>query len=274
MRYYFDTSSLRKASNKLPVNNENIYTSGLAMFELISGMTQNDYCTRKTIINNVVNSGIAIDWDSYKMKMHKAFQLSYSDIEGKSIKKMVDIILKSSSFQELEREKVYFTEHDYYKLESFSGLDDEISKMGIEESKWGITEWRKEYDKFHRKGINQELFNNESFRSFVYSAAELKFMSFLEDITQTKRPSTEYFKALEKYDKSLELFFLCGQIRYSLAQLKGMQYAKNDTLDILHTIYVSKETIMVSDDKIFKDLSNWCSGFTCLNLNEFFEEVQ
>ncbi|MGZ9586473.1 hypothetical protein [Paenibacillus marinisediminis] len=271
MRFYFDTSSLRKKSKKIASYSQNrIYTSSLTMFELISGISLDDYDTRKITIKNIMDSNIFIDWDSYKMKMHKAFRIPFNDVEGKLIREMAECIADSQSFEEVMSKKIYISESEYFTLESFQSLDSDLSLAGIDESMKGISEWRQELTKNHRKDIDQELFGDETLCSYVSMLAEVQFINFFEDISQTKRPSAEYFKALEKYDKSLDKYFFCSQLHFSLSQLNGMQCAKNDTIDILHTLFMSRDDVIVSDDKLFKKLGEWCKCLVCYNSDEFF----
>ncbi|AUN14698.1 hypothetical protein [Paraclostridium sordellii] len=272
MRYYFDTVSLRKLSSKLNLyKDKEIYTSSLAILELISGITEKDYNIRKLAISNTLNSNIYIDWDSYKMKMFKAFKIPFNDVEGNAIKKMAEYIADSLSFEDVMQHKIYIGEGEYFTLESFQGLDDDISKIGLDDAQRGIKEWRDELDEEHRKHINSELFEKKELCAFVRSLSELHFIHFAEDIIGAKRPSEEYLKGLERYDKSLDLYFYCTQLKFSLSQLKGNQFAKNDTSDLMHTMFMLQDDIIVSEDKIFKHLGEWCNCLTCYNVNEFLD---
>ncbi len=272
MRYYLDTTSLRKLSSKLHMfKGENVFTSSLALVELISGMTESEFNLRKQVIHNVVHSGIGIDWDSYKMKMYKAVDLHYDDIESFSLREMIQIIFLSSSLWEIRNSRIYITSSDYYTLESFSGLDRDLNMIGISTAKTGIQEWRKILSKKHRRYINNELFDKEGLRAYVNSLAEISCSEFIEEITNTRRPSDKYFSALNKYRRrnSMDLFFHCTQLQYNLAQLKGEEYKMNDTIDLLHTIFLSQEDIIVSDDKIFRKLHEWHPNLKTCTVDEF-----
>lgn len=274
MRYYFDTSSLRKNSNKLDkFKNKEIFTSGLAIFEILSGITEKDYNIRKATVKNILNSNISIDWDSYKMKFFKAYQIPFIDVEGIAIKMMAEILLDTSSLEEFKEKRVYFLENDYYTIEDLQSLDNDISDSGIKESERGIKEFRKEIEKPHRKEINKELFDNKSLLSYVKGLSEMSLLRITENISGAKRPSDKYFKTFEKYDGSLDMYLFCMQLQFSLAQLKGMLYAKNDTLDVLHTIFIKENDMIISEDKIFKELGNQYPGLKCYSSDELLEKL-
>lgn len=146
MSYYFDTSSLRKISNKLyEYTSYDIYTSSLAIFELISGITEKEYKKRKMILKNIMDSNIKICWNTYKERMYHAYKINFEDIESYAIKKMTKIIIESNNFEDID--KICIENNEWFRLESFSGLDNEISDAGKSEAEKGIKNWVNEYDK-------------------------------------------------------------------------------------------------------------------------------
>lgn len=276
MRYYLDTSALRKNANEILnySDKKKIFTSSLTIFELISGISENEYMIRKTTLKKILDSNIFIDWNFFKKKMFEAFKIPYFDIEGYLIKKMAEFISTSESFEDVVSKRIYISEKDYYTLENFKALDHDISKAGVEDSVLGINEWRQLLPKGHRRDVEIELFENKGLDSFVQLQTEVYLSSFTEIISGTQRPSEEYFESLGKYDGNLNLYFYCNQLKFSLSQLKGMQYGKNDTLDLMHTLYMLNGDIIISDDKIFKKLEDECNRLTCYSSDEFFKIKQ
>ncbi len=273
MRYYLDTSALRKNANEILNYNDKkkLFTSSLTIFELISGISEREYNIRKITIKKILDSNIFIDWDFYKKKMFKAFKIPYFDIEGYLIKKMAGFISTSESFEDVVSKRIYISESDYYTLEDFKDLDHAISNVGVEDSVLGINEWRQLLPKGPRKDVEKELFENKGLESFVQLQTEMYLSGFTESITGTQRPSEDYFESLEKYDGNLDLYFYCNQLKFSLSQLMGMQYGKNDTLDLMHTLFMLNDDIIISDDKIFKKLGEKCNRLICYSSDEFFK---
>lgn len=129
MRYYLETSAIRKLSPKLSTfaSNSNVFTSSLVLFELISGMTERDYALRKMTIKRTLESGINIDFDSFDIKKYKCVGIEEDDIDGKLAKEMANIIINSTSFSELENERI-FINSDIFSLADFTLFDKNLSE--------------------------------------------------------------------------------------------------------------------------------------------------
>lgn len=251
-RLYLDTSIVRKYSKELfKFENEKFFTSSLVVFELIAGMNEKEFELRKNVINNLLKSRIIIDWDSYKMKMHKAFNIEYDDIEGNAIMRFAEEITKCDTFEDVKNIKIYFCEDSYYKLESFEGFDKEIEQVGKDFSAIAVDEWR-ELKKEDRKNFNEQM--SDFLCSYSKRLSDLALIDLAEEFAESKRPSERYFEIMRKYDNSLDVYFYYNQMFFLITEMNGSKCGRNDTLDLMHTIYLKEKDTIVSEDKIFSKL--------------------
>lgn len=273
MRYYLDTSSLRKLSPKLSLFSwPDIFTSSLAVFELISGMQESEFNLRKSVITNLLTSSISIDFESFDMKKHRCIGLDIEDIDGTIIKEMAELIINAPSFEDLLAKRVK-TKNDEFTLNDFTLFDDQLSKESVANSKIATAIYFDEIDKEDRKRDKQFLINENNIFRVSQIFSEIAISKMIEALTDSKRPSEEYFKYAEKYNNGLDLFFFCLVCKAMLCQLHGNIYGRNDYVDILHTCFITRDDIIVSDDKIFKSIQTECSGPICYTSNEFLELV-
>ncbi len=272
MRYYLETSAIRKLSPKLSTfaSNSNVFTSSLVLFELISGMTERDYALRKMTIKRTLESGINIDFDSFDIKKYKCVGIEEDDIDGKLAKEMANIIINSTSFSELENERI-FINNDIFSLADFTLFDKNLSEtiVNLTNQAAEIFSVRTKEEKKHDRNI---LLNEGMLFSYSRILSEILVSTTVENATQTYRPSEEYFSVIEKYDGSLDLFCYCIVCKSVLAQIQGNTFGKNDGFDILHTCFMSHDDVIVSDDQIFKVIEKDCSGPKCYTSEEFENE--
>jgi predicted nucleic acid-binding protein len=64
-RYYLETNAVRALSRKLIVSSQSarkrLFTSFLAVSEIISGSTESDFSERRAILRNLVNAKLSVD---------------------------------------------------------------------------------------------------------------------------------------------------------------------------------------------------------------------
>jgi len=251
-RLYLDTSIVRKYSNELDkFESEDVFTSSLVVFELIAGMNEKEFKLRKNVLNNLLKSKIIIDWDSYNMKMHKAFNISYDDIEGNAIMRFAEKITKCETYEDVKNLKIYFCKNSFLKLESFEEFDKDIEQVGKRFSAKAANEWR-ELDKKDRRDFKKQM--SDLLRAYSRMLSEFALIDLVEDFAESKRPSERYFKVLGEYDKSLDVYLYYNQMFFLLTEMNGSECGRNDALDIMHTIYLKENDTIVSEDKIFNKL--------------------
>ena len=91
MNYYLETNSLRGLNKELNSLSSDCYTSALSIFELIAEITKNEkeFNIRKSVIQNVLNSNIQINWDSHKTIKAKCLpQITFKDAETEGLKEL------------------------------------------------------------------------------------------------------------------------------------------------------------------------------------------
>ena len=155
MRYYLETNALIGLSSHLhELGGKDIFTSSLSIFELISGITEDTYQRRKTILKKVIDSGVIINWDTFKDKLTKPFTDAYSDPERDNYSKMTKIVLESNSFEEID--ELCVSKNESFRLESFTELDSEISKEGKKEVDKGIEYYEGKHSKESKKELKKK----------------------------------------------------------------------------------------------------------------------
>lgn len=273
MKVYLDTSSIRKNSNQLNTfKDTDCFTSSFTVFELISGIKEDDFLLRKNAIKNLLNSSICIDWKTYKDKMYDAFGQPCNDIEGIVIKKMAESIIECDTFQEYYKKKIYIDADTYYTHESFEDFDVEISSIGKIFSEIGKCEWR-ELDKIDRKSLKENMIEKELIFPYVQKLTELSLINLAEDISGHKRPSEEYFNAIEKYNQSLEVYLRYMHFLFLTREMNGSVCGKNDMADIVHLIYLHEDDVIITEDKIFQELNNILQLIKVYNSEEFTNKI-
>lgn len=265
---YLDTSSIRKIANKLnDIESSKIFTSSLAVFELLSGINENDFILRKSIVENLLDSSIHIDWDTYKEKINKAFQQSFDDIEGYVIKSLAQKLISCSCLDEYRNIKIYTDSDTYYTHESLSDFDNELSKTGKVFSYLGKNEWRN-YEKTVRKQFKKQMLEENMISSYIQKLTEFSLISLAEDLSGCKRPGDKYFEVIEKYDHSLDVHLRYNNLLFLLLEMNGSICGKNDTVDMLHLIYLKKNDVIISEDNIFKRLNKYINHLQVYQSNQ------
>lgn len=271
VKYYLETNAIRKLSKELKkMNHRCIFTSYLTVFELLSGIVDNNsFITRKSILSNLINSRILINWETFKERIHHAHKIEYFDKEKIIAQIMVDIVLESNTYEELD---ILCKEKDFqYRIKSFQEYDQEVSQIGIEESRENIKVFSEANDKKEKKRIKEELICKEMIYSYARLNSEIIQMNLIKDMTETSRLLKRdlYIKFIENYDKSLDTYFYVLAYNHVISGILGQGYAKNDTMDITHLVYVDENTTIVSDDKIFKRLSEETKRINVISIEEF-----
>jgi hypothetical protein len=78
MRYYLEANAARALSRRvrdlsLPAR-RTVFTSFLAVFEIVSGLTEDNYAERAAIVANLSKSKLRIDWRSIDQLIANAFR--------------------------------------------------------------------------------------------------------------------------------------------------------------------------------------------------------
>lgn len=269
MRYYLDTSTIIKLSSRLHnFANDAVFTSSFSIFELISGISKSDYRRRKRVIENVLKSGLTIDFDSFDMKKYRCIGVKNEDVDGFLIKEMAKLVVNCDSIHALEQERIHI-KGKIFSIHDFKTFDNNLSN----ETRNLFYVAAEELAKMPK---NEKIDCKKTIKNELYALYKILFEIWLsqlvEFVSNAKRPSEEYYNHVEKYDNSLDTFYYCLVAMYFLSQTDGRVFGKNDFQDILHTCFISPEDIIISDDKIFKTIETKCYGPKNYQLTKFVEE--
>ncbi len=261
---YLDTVSIRKYSKQLAEcsNTKELFTSSLAVLELMSGATKDDFNARKIAVKRLMESRVYINWYTYKGKMAQAFDVPYDDIEGKVVRELSLRMVKCKDFKEFCNEKVYVDSDTYYTFESLASFDDDIAGMGRMFSKIGQKEF-KSFDKVHRKDIKKKI--EEFLPAYSHILSEMAVIPIAEDYAGEKRPSEKYMEVVSKYDFSIQVY-----LQYNVALFLLIELAhKNDMLDMLHLIYLKDGDLFITEDKVFSKVNSYLKRIEVCSLPEY-----
>lgn len=266
MAYYLDTTTIRSLSPRLKnFARDDVFTSSLSIFELISGISQFEFQQRKKAICNLLTSGIRIDFDSFDMKKYRCIDVETEDIDGYIIHEMAKIITSCDSFEDLELQSISIN-GDSFSIKDFETFDKNLSSNFIHLSNLAIKKFSqlpKEKKKYGRQILQEGIY------SVAKDLSEMYISETVEFITNTRRPSKAYFHHIAQYDHSLDQFFYCLAAMSILSQTQGNSFGKNDFVDILHTCFISSKDTIVSDDNLFKRIHSECNGPKSYSLSEF-----
>ena len=185
---------------------------------------------------------------------------------------MAESIIECDTFQEYYKRKIYIDDDTYYTHESFTDFDTKISSTGILFSKIGKDEWR-EFNKTERKSLKENMSKKEVIFPYIQKLIELSLMNLSEDISGYKRPNEEYFGVIKKYDQSLSVYLEYMHFLFLKRELDGSVCGKNDMADIIHLIYLRENDVIITEDKIFKELNNILQLIKVYNSEEFSNKI-
>lgn len=264
--FYLETSALRRLASHLQDTSyaKNAFTSCLAVFELLSGIDENNYSSRRNILSKVSQSKLRIDWDMPPDKVCSTFTPKQSGgLYADEIKKILHAVLESETLEQADQscKKAGYG----VTITGLSFMDDTLSKDHIQEYGDGIHRFRGDWsfktaDALYRfmhgefGDLPHEL--RQSFRKTRTSSALIVLCYGL---------ASHFFPAIVR-EKTLELYFSYdGSLNYYLEatsyyQENRLVYSKlpahNDFLDLEHFIYLgySRSVRMVSDDKLVNNI--------------------
>lgn len=257
MKFYLETNSLRGLNKELNKLSNDCFTSSLSIFELIADVTQSDkeFNIRKSVIKNLLNSNIIINWDSHKSIKAKSFpQITFSDAETIGLKELTFDLINCEnieSFKKISEKKKY--NHSFFnkldKLYSSSFIESTVKanikyKKNIKEDKTFVSEHF-----LKNLALDREL--NESITLFIIVN---DMMDALEK--QLNLKDIDRAKIFASYNGNMDVYL--KHFSYYTA-IKGAELktpAKNDYIDLLHLIYLGNglESKIVTNDNLLKKL--------------------
>ncbi len=260
MKYYLETNALRALGGRIDENKdlrEQSYTSLFAIFELIKGIDNRvDSQKRKGILSTIINSELsmvpAMPYEVMKSAFKHAVNREQSATVVEQLRKLIN---NDSSTGEDYKAIVVNYEFDTLDFQSKSNArhvrpepepEPEYIKLDLKtmfaEPKIDIPTGVKNLPKdAHPSRVMMEMLKLQ--------LAPITFKMFFDDTDISDE------EILSHYNDTLDLFFFASHLYDFKKHCLRESSAKNDLLDILHVVYLTKhESVMVSNDKIFESI--------------------
>ena len=257
MRLYLETSSLRFLGRRI-INIPNVFTSFLSLFELISGLTDEDFSQRKSIIRYVLDSKMPIDWDSPEALYASAFPvfpvISQEELRTNSMRSIFEMILSSSNSREVKEK----SRHLEFDLEYFQKYDSIYSTRFLIAGEKGIQETKQiaSIDPAQKNildNLNTSLWNF-NYASTLYAIAKGCASAIGDDNGNKEDIIKDIYNS---YNGKID-FYVAAFSYYSANQLSLSQFSgKNDAFDIMHFLYLRNDptVVIVSNDRLISKIS-------------------
>lgn len=258
MKYYLETNALRALGSLVDANRElknQSYTSLFSIFELIKGINnRSDSQKRKHILAAIINSDLRLvpvmPYDAMKRAFNHVEEKEQGATVIEQLRKLIDNGDSTVDGYQALVDEYEFGTLDFQSNSNMRNVrpkpELEYIKLDLEtmfsESKVDIPIGVKKLPKdAHPSRVAMEM------HKLHFAPAIFKF--FFDDTGISDEQILSY------YNDTLDLFFFASHLYELKKHCLREGSAKNDLLDILHTVYLSKhESIMVSDDKIFDSI--------------------
>jgi len=284
MKYYLETGALRKLNKHLHTLSDDCFTSSWSLFELMSELTKSEkeYRIRKSVIQNVINSNLHIEWSSPEVLKVNGFpSIGYQDFRFDALKNLIYQFLDYSDFQSFlidtnnhKYNYKYFNDLDkYYTAKFISG-----GAAGNSNMKRLIEDGAKKYGPNHATDTKLFLENlyqneielNEGMTLYVIVQDIIDGMELELNLGLTDKDRARIFAS---YNNSFDIYLKYFS-RYSGKKMAEFKLpAKNDCIDLYHLLYIGdgKNKILVSDDNLLLDIKDHCINSDTF-LNQYSKE--
>lgn len=256
-KYYLETNALRQLSKYLKTLKHNSFTSALSILELISGIIGKEYELRRTVVKNIINSEIPINWNLPESIQAKAFPLvEFEDFRIEGLKAICNILTKNDN----KLKALELIESLDFNIKYFSNLDANYSKQFIDATITGNQNLKDTLNqtsdsilyslsKDFIKNLPQYRMVNESITRYAISIklAEASHLDQEKDIEEL----------YNSYDGSINIFISSFSKFTAMKGATRSIPAKNDFIDLHHLMYLGSDSkyVIVTDDKMIKDIN-------------------
>ncbi len=266
--FYLETSSLRRLSGKItnPEILKKCFTSGLSIFELLSGMTEEEYDKRRTILKKFIDSEINIIWALPNEMLKNAFpDISFTDVLSNTLREIVQVVLESASF--IKANQMCGSSNLLADLESLARLDEHLSGMLNSIYIHGSEFMKNQIGRNKLKAVyrfTKELESNFSDELRVAFNAWRQW-GIISQIAINLCMSLEIDgwenqleRILNSYSGSLQFYYEAISHYVEKMIMEDQIPGKNHGLDLSHFLYMENNITvkMVSDDKFIKGICN------------------
>ena len=275
-RYYLETNSLRKLNNKLFEIQEKCYTSALSIFELISGISQQQFEIRKKVISNSILSELHINWDfPEKIKIDSFPNLEIEEQRVDDLKQLCDFLINSNDLQEF----IKFSNDLTHNLDFFNSLDSKYSKDFISATESGNNvlksiytskkiENGKFFEKFAKEFVKSLPKTTELNKSLTLTGLVNGIADSLE--TTSGKNTINRDKLFYAYNGNINIFIEAFSLFSGIKSAELNTPAKNDFIDLHHLLYLGNNSnnIIVTDDKLLLKITE-----QVLNTEDFLKAI-
>ena len=275
-RYYLETNSLRKLNNRLLEIQDKCYTSSLSIFELISGISQEQFEIRKRVISNVLSSELHINWDfPEKIKIDSFPNLEIDERRVDDLKVLCEILIDSNNLEEF----IELSNDLKYNLDFFNSLDSSYSNNFINATKAGNERLKsiysseknengKFFEKFAKEYVKSLPKTTELNKSLTLTGLVNGIADSLENISG--KNTIDRDKLFYAYNGNINIFIEAFSLFTGLKSADLNSPAKNDFIDLHHLLYLGNNSnnIIITDDKLLLRITE-----QVLNTNDFLKTI-
>lgn len=255
-RYYLDTNALRSLANHLPEDAfaRGIYSSFLAVSEIVSGMNHNNFQERKNILDRVLKEKINIVRFSPESLLMLAYGVTYpgSLLFESQFRRLLPVINGFLTYEELVESD------DWRDIMMVIKAKDDISRMCPREVEKSFLEKDDPVVKEFEERWKPDRFETN------LQIVENSYGGSLMDCYGVEN--------VKVYNHSIDLFMLCMGWFMDCASSKHQHPGNNDYIDLQHIMYVGTDAIMVSDDKKLRRTISAIDNTRVMSIAEFRQE--
>jgi hypothetical protein len=274
-KYYFDTSALKDLGNRISDENvrNNCFISYLNFTELLNQIETDFHITQK-LFQKIIKSKIEITWWSPENMIIGITVPNAVENYSQDLEAVIKLVLKAQDFSHfLNLHKDHkFKKYDYFYFKDY----DQHFSYNKSDRKSYLTNL-KSFFKSNGTDLETEVWN----MTFQMLKEKDGYVKIIESIVRpyydkltTKKIINESLPAFAKrYVSSLDIFILFCFYIDTLKTARFEDYAKNDLIDIHHSIYICPEDRkIISNDKIHRTLNNIRKD-SCWTLDEFYQKL-
>ena len=258
--YYLETNALRAISRRLRVTpietRRTLFTSVLAVFELISGITEGDFQLRRAFVCDVSKSKLRIDWRSPSQVIANSFGQSIApDALAITTRRAFFVIAASNSLANaISTCEKHQPPIDMARLVAAKGR---LSQVYVAA-------------RALQNGEYQSQINSEPLKTLLATAAidsASKRRALIEEFTgdldekllrdaasatlaNMSALDSDPTHLLSSYDGSIDRYIQASRWLQFESMLLQNPAGENDAPDVLHFLYVGNDATMVSSDKL------------------------
>lgn len=263
MAYYLDTNALRRIKEFTP----DMCTSILAIFELMSGITKEEYNIRQACLKRIADQDLKIREPMVDVIF---LQLNHYPVQHSNttscIRCIFEFLLSCSSYDEFT--KFTIPQFNLNALSWLRNYDNRISN---------ITKKSQEIMNGEEEWYIRNLFNNQGLKGLAdhfwqrlceqrYNDNALEHVEAFVGQEQVDAAKRAIDSMIENY--SYKLFYTAQASIFAEAYINGNEQNRNNPFDLLHLLYFSEDDIMVSDDNIYQKIKETSSIFTVIKVDE------